>query len=37
MDDVDHMIVIGSDWMMAAVKEARYGNLQPYLNLITPP
>ncbi len=31
MDDVDHMIVIGSDRMMAAVKAARYGILQPYL------
>ncbi|MBP1148797.1 MULTISPECIES: FAD-dependent oxidoreductase [Methylocaldum] len=31
MDDVDHMIVIGSDRMMAAVKAARYGVLQPYL------
>jgi NAD(P)H-flavin reductase len=32
MDQVDHMIVIGSDRMMAAVKEARHGVLQPYLN-----
>ena len=31
LDDVDHMIVIGSDRMMAAVKEARYGVLKPYL------
>src|SRR5574337_1951663 len=31
LDDVDHMIVIGSDRMMAAVKEARHGVLQPYL------
>ena len=31
LDDVDHMIVIGSDRMMAAVKEARYGVLAPYL------
>ncbi|MGX2039310.1 FAD-dependent oxidoreductase [Methylocaldum sp. MU1018] len=31
MDDVDHMVVIGSDRMMAAVKAARYGALQPYL------
>ncbi|MGR9116403.1 MAG: pyridine nucleotide-disulfide oxidoreductase [Gammaproteobacteria bacterium] len=31
LDDVDHMIVIGSDRMMAAVKEARKGVLKPYL------
>ncbi|MGH8551481.1 MAG: FAD-dependent oxidoreductase [Methylococcales bacterium] len=31
LDDVDEMIVIGSDRMMAAVKEARYGVLKPYL------
>jgi len=31
LDDVDHMIVIGSDRMMAAVKEARYSVLKPYL------
>jgi hypothetical protein len=31
LDQVDHMIVIGSDRMMAAVKEARHGVLQPYL------
>jgi NADPH-dependent glutamate synthase beta subunit-like oxidoreductase/NAD(P)H-flavin reductase len=31
LDDVDHMIVIGSDKMMAAVKEARYGVLKPYI------
>ncbi len=31
LDDVDHLIVIGSDRMMAAVKEARYGVLAPYL------
>jgi NADPH-dependent glutamate synthase beta subunit-like oxidoreductase/NAD(P)H-flavin reductase len=31
LDDVDHMIVIGSDRMMAAVKEARFGVLKPYL------
>ncbi|WP_084191178.1 FAD-dependent oxidoreductase [Methylomarinum vadi] len=30
LDDVDHMIVIGSDRMMAAVKQARYGALKPY-------
>jgi NAD(P)H-flavin reductase len=29
--EVDHAIVIGSDRMMAAVKEARYGRLKPYL------
>ncbi|MDX1518493.1 MAG: FAD-dependent oxidoreductase [Gammaproteobacteria bacterium] len=32
LSEVDHMIVIGSDRMMAAVKEARYGRLKPYLN-----
>ncbi len=31
LDDVDHLIVIGSDRMMAAIKEARYGVLAPYL------
>ncbi len=31
LNEVDHMIVIGSDRMMAAVKEARHGVLQPYL------
>ncbi|NJD06033.1 MAG: pyridine nucleotide-disulfide oxidoreductase, partial [Methylococcaceae bacterium] len=31
LDDVDHLIVIGSDRMMAAVKHARYGVLKPYL------
>jgi NADPH-dependent glutamate synthase beta subunit-like oxidoreductase/NAD(P)H-flavin reductase len=31
LDDVDHLIVIGSDRMMDAVKEARYGVLKPYL------
>ncbi len=30
-DDVEHLIVIGSDRMMKAVKEARYGLLAPYL------
>ncbi len=30
--DVDHLIVIGSDRMMAAVKSARYDVLKPYLN-----
>jgi NAD(P)H-flavin reductase len=29
--DVDHLIVIGSDRMMAAVKTARYDVLKPYL------
>jgi NADPH-dependent glutamate synthase beta subunit-like oxidoreductase/NAD(P)H-flavin reductase len=31
LDEVDHMIVIGSDRMMAAIKEARHGVLRPYL------
>ncbi len=31
MDDVDYLIVIGSDRMMKAVKEARYGVLAPYM------
>ena len=31
LEDVDHMIVIGSDRMMAAVKEARHSRLKPYL------
>lgn len=31
LSDADEMIVIGSDRMMAAVKEARYGVLKPYL------
>ncbi len=31
LDDVDHMIVIGSDRMMAAVKAARHDVLAPYL------
>jgi NADPH-dependent glutamate synthase beta subunit-like oxidoreductase/NAD(P)H-flavin reductase len=31
LDQVEHMIVIGSDRMMAAVKEARHGVLQPFL------
>ena len=30
-DDVDHMVVIGSDRMMAAVKEARFQQLKPYI------
>ena len=32
LDDVEHIIAIGSDRMMAAVKEARGGVLKPYLN-----
>ncbi len=32
LDDVEHIIAIGSDRMMAAVKEARGGVLTPYLN-----
>ncbi len=31
LEDVDRMIAIGSDRMMAAVKAARFGVLQPYL------
>ena len=31
IEDVDHMIVIGSDRMMAAVKKARHGRLRAYL------
>ncbi|WP_027158405.1 FAD-dependent oxidoreductase [Methylobacter luteus] len=31
LSEVDHMVVIGSDRMMAAVKQARFGVLQPYL------
>ncbi|MDD5037313.1 MAG: pyridine nucleotide-disulfide oxidoreductase, partial [Methylococcaceae bacterium] len=31
LDDVGHFIVIGSDRMMEAVKQARYGVLKPYL------
>jgi len=31
LQDVSHLIVIGSDRMMAAVKAARFGALQPYL------
>ncbi|MCF6250100.1 MAG: pyridine nucleotide-disulfide oxidoreductase [Methylococcaceae bacterium] len=31
LDDVDHMVVIGSDRMMAAIKQARHGVLEPYL------
>ena len=32
LDDVEHIIAIGSDRMMAAVKEARSGVKKPYLN-----
>ncbi len=32
--DVDHLIVIGSDRMMAAVKEARFNVLKPYLGKV---
>ncbi|MCX7086902.1 MAG: FAD-dependent oxidoreductase [Methylococcales bacterium] len=32
--DIDHLIVIGSDRMMAAVKEARFNVLKPYLNKV---
>ena len=31
LDEVDHLVAIGSDRMMAAVKEARHGRLRPYL------
>jgi len=31
LSDVDHTIVIGSDRMMSAVKEARHGRLEPWL------
>ncbi len=31
LNEVDRLIVIGSDLMMAAVKEARHGRLKPYL------
>ncbi|MEE9302259.1 MAG: hypothetical protein V3U84_00595, partial [Thiotrichaceae bacterium] len=31
LDNVDLLIVIGSDRMMAAIKEARHGSLKPYL------
>jgi NADPH-dependent glutamate synthase beta subunit-like oxidoreductase/NAD(P)H-flavin reductase len=31
LDDVDHMVVIGSDRMMAAVKAARFNELKPYI------
>ncbi|CAA9892520.1 Oxidoreductase FAD/NAD(P)-binding domain protein [Candidatus Methylobacter favarea] len=32
--DVDHLIVIGSDRMMAAVKDARFNVLKPYLKKV---
>jgi NADPH-dependent glutamate synthase beta subunit-like oxidoreductase/NAD(P)H-flavin reductase len=31
LDEVDHLVAIGSDRMMAAVKEARHGRLRQYL------
>jgi NADPH-dependent glutamate synthase beta subunit-like oxidoreductase/NAD(P)H-flavin reductase len=31
LQDVEHLVVIGSDRMMAAVKAARFGVLQPFL------
>ena len=31
LDDMDHLVVIGSDRMMAAVKSARTGVLEPYI------
>jgi NAD(P)H-flavin reductase len=31
LDDADHLVVIGSDRMMAAVKAARFNELKPYL------
>ena len=31
LDDVDHMVVIGSDRMMGAVKAARFNELKPYI------
>ena len=34
LTDVDHLIVIGSDRMMAAVKEARFNVLKPYLTKV---
>jgi len=34
LSDVDHLIVIGSDRMMAAVKDARYDVLKPYLGKV---
>ncbi|MGZ8214733.1 MAG: pyridine nucleotide-disulfide oxidoreductase, partial [Methylosarcina sp.] len=34
LSDVDHLIVIGSDRMMAAVKDARFNVLKPYLSKV---
>ncbi len=34
LNDVDHLIVIGSDRMMAAVKDARFNVLKPYLTKV---
>ena len=34
LSDVDHLVVIGSDRMMAAVKEARFNVLKPYLGKV---
>ena len=34
LSDVDHLIVIGSDRMMAAVKDARFNVLKPYLTKV---
>ena len=34
LSDVDHLVVIGSDRMMAAVKDARYNVLKPYLTKV---
>jgi NAD(P)H-flavin reductase len=31
LNEVDHLIAIGSDRMMAAIKDARHGRLEPYL------
>ncbi|MCF7988161.1 MAG: FAD-dependent oxidoreductase [Methylovulum sp.] len=34
LNEVDHLVVIGSDRMMAAVKEARFNVLKPYLTKV---
>jgi len=34
LSEVDHLIVIGSDRMMSAVKDARYNILKPYLTKV---
>ncbi|MGR8951419.1 MAG: FAD-dependent oxidoreductase [Gammaproteobacteria bacterium] len=34
LSDADHLIVIGSDRMMAAVKDARFNVLKPYLHKV---